>query len=241
MRCKWLVAGIGLVCAGGVIVTGVLPALTISPTPSATAGNSPSTPAEAQRSGIERSVLRGRAEATWVRPYDVADLAQRATGVVAAEVTDISVGAAIDPPDVSVHPTPAIPTQRIRFRVDAVLRGDAPKTFTLFRTGSRDFEIEGDPPYAVGERYVMFIEPQRASTGGGITGLYLPVGPDGRLKLEGDGRLRTFIKGGPAAALSGKTRQSLLVAVEAAAARGSREDVAPDPPSPIRGSRPAPR
>lgn len=144
--------------------------------------------------------------AEWVEhPADVGDLEQEATAVVEAEVTAVEPGPdLVDDPADGSDPDEAIPTQRIGFSTIQVLDGQAPGTFKLFKTGSADLYLRNDPLYRAGERYVLFIRPRQ-----GEPGTYLPVAPDGRLRLDQDGEAQAFINSPPANQLEGLTPQQI--------------------------------
>lgn len=101
-----------------------------------------------------------------------------------------------------------IPTLRNEFRNLETLAGSVESTFTLFKTGSSSVSLEGDPPYDVGQRYVLFIAPRNEGDG-----TYLPVGPDGRLREGSDGRIHALIKGPVGNALDGKSTAEVKAAV----------------------------
>jgi hypothetical protein len=124
--------------------------------------------------------------ASWAfRPRTVEELAARAKLVVEAEVAGVRRGAPMWPRGDSPYAT-AIPTQRIDLKVTDSLRGaaSAGDELTLFKTGGERegmvLSLEGDPPYRVGERYVLFLEPRGDGT-------FIPSAPDGRLRLGADG------------------------------------------------------
>jgi hypothetical protein len=138
------------------------------------------------------------------RPETVEELAADATVLVEARVTGIQAG----PELLSPHPDlPAdeagIPTQRIVFETVEVLDGQIPPTFKLFKTGSRDLYLQGDPLYAVGESYVLFLEPQ------GEAGTWIPAAPDGRLELDAQGEADPVISGPVSDDLEGKTPEEI--------------------------------
>lgn len=132
--------------------------------------------------------------AAWAfRPKSVDDMVSRATVGGVATVAKIAAGAPLrgDEPD------DVMPTQRITFRFDQRWFGSGPAELVLYKTGNNATWIEDDPPYAVGEKYVMFVSPrpEEPST-------YLNVAPDGRLKVQ-DGRLRPLVEGAVARSLGG--------------------------------------
>lgn len=145
------------------------------------------------------------AEVVWEpRPNSVNELADETTVLVEAEVIGIETG----PDLVSQSPADsaaehAIPTQRILFSTLEVLSGQAPSTFKLFKTGSPDMHLKGDPLYRVGERYVLFLEPH------GESGTYIPSAPDGRVELDAHGQADPVIGGPVAAELEGKTTEQI--------------------------------
>lgn len=135
------------------------------------------------------------------RPESVDDLDDEAHAVVEAEVEGIRSG----PDLVSAEPgEPAgeerIPTQRIALRTLERFDGQMPDRFDLFKTGSADLYLEDDPPYRVGERYVLFLRPRQSEPR-----TYMPSAPDGRL-LEGEeGEVAPTIEGPVADELAGDT------------------------------------
>jgi hypothetical protein len=145
------------------------------------------------------------ASVTWDdRPESVEELADDATVLVEATVTGIADG----PELLSPHPDlPAdeagIPTQRISFETVKVLDGQIAATFNVFKTGSSDLYLQGDPLYAVGESYVLFLEPQ------GEAGTWIPAAPDGRLELDAQGEADPVISGPVADDLEGKTPEEI--------------------------------
>ena len=122
------------------------------------------------------------------RPETSAELAADSTSLVEARVTGVEAGPDLNDP--LNDPDTAIPTQRITFETVDVLDGQIPETFRLFKTGSADVHLQGDPLYEVGESYVLFLEPQ------GEPGTYIPVAPDGRLELDAQHEADPVI-GGP--------------------------------------------
>jgi hypothetical protein len=78
----------------------------------------------------------------------------------------------------------AVPTQTITFSTNAVLKGHVANTFTVFHTGQAAIALNGDPPYAVGQQYVLFLATQRPD------GRYVIVSPEGRYAVE-NGVIRT--------------------------------------------------
>lgn len=158
----------------------------------------------------QTKVVTGRSlSAAWAfRPDDLAALTKRSAAVVVATVTGIEPGPSID--DGSGEPGFAIPTQRIAFAADETWIGDVPAKFKLFKTGSQAVYMDGDPPYAVGERYLLFIAPRE-----GDRSTWINPAPDGRLRLRGD-TLEPLIDGPVGRALARRPRPDARRAVVAA-------------------------
>lgn len=103
---------------------------------------------------------------------------------LSATVVKATVRAVIDGDDI-VMPIPGtesevdrIPTQRILFEADRVHRGSIDEVFELFHTGNETFVLGGDPPYEVGETYMLFLQPRE-------DGSHLVVSPEGRFRVRG--------------------------------------------------------
>lgn len=130
--------------------------------------------------------------ATWAfRPQSLAEAMAASTLAVEAEVTAVNAGPDLTTPSAGHGGTVRIPTQRITFSVVSTLAGTPVSRFQLFKTGAAGddaFYLGGDPPYHVGERYVLFMV-------GRGDGSWIPVGPDARVVAHPDGRLQTFISG----------------------------------------------
>jgi hypothetical protein len=154
---------------------------------------------------------RGTSLAVWAfRPESLRDLSDHSDQIVVARVLEVRQGPDLEsPPDPRAPDEGGIPTQRIAFAVEHTIRGadGSPlDRFTLFRTGgSREgdapLSLEGDPPYHVGEQYLLFL-----SRGPGDT--KIPAAPDGRLLLS-DGRLRPLIEGAVGDAAAGRTPNAI--------------------------------
>jgi hypothetical protein len=138
------------------------------------------------------------------RPDSVAELADDTTALVEADVVAVEDGPDLtsDFPgdDPAEH---AIPTQRISFHTVHVLDGGMPPTFKLFKTGSVDTHLQGDPAYATGERYVLFLRPY------GEPGTYVPAAPDGRIGLDSMGEADPVIGGPVSQELDGLTPEEI--------------------------------
>ena len=187
-------AAVTLVCAA--VLSGGLLAIQLT-------GASPSARAEGDHAhhGGSNAVTFG---ATWAeRPKSLQEMKKRAVAVMEAEVVSIDAG-----PDLPSEER-TIATQRITFRSVDSLKGAAPETFVLFKTGSATMSLEGDPPYSVGEHYVMFVERRTDPN----DGTWLPIGPDGRLKLDKDKRIKPLIDGPVASELAGKSKDDVKASV----------------------------
>lgn len=142
--------------------------------------------------------------ATWYyRPETLAEALELAEVVVVAQVTGVH-----DAPDIVV-PVKAlengedrIPNQRIAFKVNRIIKGEIDRTFDLFHTGNESFVLAGDPPYEVGQRYVLFLMPRE-------DGSYLVVSPEGRYQVTGEGLIPAS-EAGFAKNLEGSSVRSLL-------------------------------
>lgn len=148
--------------------------------------------------------------ASWAkRPASLKEIKARATAVVEAEVTRIESGPDLVVPDRNEpNGEIRIPTQRVGFRRLDTYAGAVESDFSVFKTGSSSVSLEGDPPYAVGERYVLFIAPRMEGDGS-----YLPAGPDGRLREDDRSQVQAVIPGPVADALDGKPKSEVKAAV----------------------------
>lgn len=149
------------------------------------------------------------------RPEDVIAMIDRAPVVVEARVSAINPGTpltSVETLDDGTQETVAIPTQRIAFRTLSTSKGAAPATFDLWKTGSENVAIEGDPPYAAGERYLLFMEP-RLDGAGQPDGSYIPVAPDGRLTVDADNVLHEVIDGPVGDTLEGQRLEAVALSV----------------------------
>ena len=144
-------------------------------------------------------------------PKTLPQLAGESSAAVEVEVEAVRAGEEIVASDPTVPgPELVIPTQLVDVRVISALEGTAPERLTLFKLGSDATYARDDPPYEVGRRYVVFVEPRRADDGSGRhpDGSFLASTPDGRL-LEQRGRLEALGDGPLADELDGMTVQAL--------------------------------
>jgi hypothetical protein len=139
------------------------------------------------------------------RPESVSELGGDSTVLVEAEVTAIEAG-----PDLPAEPGDdlAMPTQRIVFSTTEVLDGQIAETFKLFKTGSEELYLQGDPLYEAGESYLLFLEPQ------GEPGTYIPAAPDGRIELDAQGEADPVIPGPVAEQVEGESTEQIAEAAE---------------------------
>jgi hypothetical protein len=106
-------------------------------------------------------------------PRNLSEVMKLSRAIVVAEVTGV-----YDSPDIVV-PVEGLENNesRIAFEVQQSLRGDLGSSFDLFHTGNEHFVLAGDPPYRVGQRYVLFLTPREDGT-------YRVVSPEGRFAIE---------------------------------------------------------
>lgn len=152
------------------------------------------------------------------RPQTVDEMAQRAEAIVVGRVVGVRPGPFIQPRGTQDSTGEgALPTQRISVHVsdslDEGLKIDAGSTVTLFRTGGTretgvSLELEGDPEYRPGDRYVLFLRERDAGDG-----TLLPVAPDGRLSLDSDGQMMPLIEGPVGESLDGRTVRELEASI----------------------------
>ena len=154
------------------------------------------------------------------RPSDVAELVALSKLIVEAEVSEITPGPDLYPvgdPD-KQSPDYAVPTQRVKVDVVRQLTGAplGPDTsLSIFKTASEDAYLEGDPPYAVGERYILFLRPKQDDPK-----TLIPVAPDGRIG---------FTKTGAEVAIAGPIADQINAISPAALAALISADLPPTP------------
>ncbi len=151
------------------------------------------------------------ASPTWIRPATIKELVRDSTHVVEAEVVGIRRGDDLGRGRKYSPQEPSLPTQRVTFRTLDVLRGDpALRTFDVFRVGSEQLLVEGDPNFRRGERYVLFIHPRQPAPGEPREpDLFITTGPDGRLRANDRGRFEAVIDGGVADRLDNKDKKEI--------------------------------
>jgi hypothetical protein len=159
-------------------------------------------------------------EASWAfRPASVADATDKATAVVEGEVVSVTRGEDIVS-SVAGEPNneTRIPTQRIRLRVDSVLKGTARvgDVLDVFQTGGlaaptgspngkqgmrADTHLVvtlDDPLYQPGEQYLLMLED-------GPRGMLRSVAPEGRYRIEANRTLTPMIDNSVTRGIKGKS------------------------------------
>ena len=107
-------------------------------------------------------------------PQSVQEAYQLSTVAVLATVTQIE-----QTPDLVVlaqgepEGVDRVPNQTITLAVNETFKGVGSKTIQVFHTGDAVRWADGDPAYAVGEQYVLFLLPRE-------DGRYVLVAPEGR-------------------------------------------------------------
>lgn len=155
---------------------------------------------------------------TWKdTPRSLAETEKLASDVVVAEVTAIEKG-----PDLVVkaesEPTglDVIPTQHITLKVYETMKGSATEV-VVFHTGDGVQYIAGDPSYAVGERYVLFLTPKGDATDSKRNAaMHRVVSPEGRYLIGKDESLTTFSDMAFAKDFNGKALGHMKTSVKAA-------------------------
>lgn len=124
-----------------------------------------------------------RAHAFWVnQPKTMAETIDLSTAVVMVRVVGVWDAPDIVVPVEGLNPEneSRVPNQRITFQVTQVVDGKISRTFDLFHTGNEEFIVEGDPPYEVGQNYLLFVTPRE-------DGSFLLVSPEGRYQVTEGG------------------------------------------------------
>lgn len=140
--------------------------------------------------------------ATPLQAFALGNIAVRATVASVEQADPITVAVPGEPGGVDT-----VATQRITFRTNEVLKGRLGDTFAVFRTGDAATSLEGDPAYAVGEEYVLFLDEQRPD------GRHVLVSPEGRYAVEG-GTVRAISERPGVAAVSGLSYESFRATLQ---------------------------
>lgn len=125
-----------------------------------------------------------RVMAVWYHnPRSLAETYDLASAVIVARVAGIHDAADIVVEAASIEGgVHRVPNQRIALQVTRTLKGEVGSEIELFHTGNREFVLGGDPPYEVGERYLLFLMSRD-------DGAYLVVSPEGRYQVKAGGRI----------------------------------------------------
>ena len=109
------------------------------------------------------------------------------------------------------------PHRRVHLEVTKLLRGNVERQFKIWQTGNDTVQLVDDPPYRVGEAYVLFLRPVDNEPG-----TYVHVGPPGRFRaLNNKLELMPRVVNVPfAAALAGKSVSELEQALSRDEAAG---------------------
>lgn len=152
------------------------------------------------------------------RPDDLGELTEESKAVVVAEVESIRQGEPMVASSASAEDPIVIPTELVELRVAELIEGELPERFTLYKLGQGDLQPSGDPAYAVGERYLLFVRRRLEDDldSPHPDGTYIAVAPDGRLEQEPSGELSSLIDGEVANELDGLTISQAEDAVAAA-------------------------
>lgn len=134
------------------------------------------------------------------RPDDLNDLVSESRATLVGEVTAISPG----PP---LAGEAYVPTQRVEIATSETLEGSAPQSFILFSIGSEEVFSTENPPFAIGESYLLFVERRLNDdlSAPNPDGTYLLTAPDGRLEEASNGELVPVVDGPVADELGGAT------------------------------------
>jgi hypothetical protein len=114
-------------------------------------------------------------------PRSLVEAAEMASAVVVARVTGV-----YDAPDIVVpakgldNDEHRVPNQRVAFEVTRAIRGKVEASFDLFHTGNATYVLDGDPPYEMGQRYLLFLTPREDGT-------YRAISPEGRYEITPHG------------------------------------------------------
>lgn len=114
-------------------------------------------------------------------PRTLTDAVELSSAVVVARVAGV-----YDAPDIVVpvegleNGEDRIPNQRIAFEVKKTIFGEVESSFDLFHTGNETYVLDGDPPYEMGKKYLLFLTPRDDGT-------YRVISPEGRFEVTRGG------------------------------------------------------
>ena len=139
-------------------------------------------PGESDHHDHGNDVISGKpvVHALWYEnPQSLSEAVGLANAIVLAKVVEI-----YDEPDIVVPITPngdevdRVPNQLIVLKTLRVLNGAMrEETIPLFHTGNEDYILIGDPPYRMGETYLLFLTARDDST-------YRVISPEGRYRVK---------------------------------------------------------
>lgn len=150
--------------------------------------------------------------ASWVRRANSID---EAVGQSQVGVLGVVEGVRTGEPLTGKAADDVTPTQLIDIKVTKTLFGSASQRIVLFKTGDNQTWIEGDPPYAVGEKYLLLLTPRLGPDGKVERDTFIPSSPDARIKLDGT-KPTVLIEGKMKSDLQGKSTDGLVSSVEGA-------------------------
>jgi len=123
-----------------------------------------------------------RVHALWYHnPRSLRETMNLANSIVVARVVGVHDAADIVVPVAGLeNGERRIANQRIALQVERRLKGRVAPAIELFHTGDQDFVLDGDPPYEVGQMYLLFLMSRE-------DGSYLVVSPEGRYEVTEGG------------------------------------------------------
>jgi hypothetical protein len=166
------------------------------------------TPRRAQRP-TDAPPRRVVIQAMWQRSATPREAARASAAIVAATVERVaSAPPERIPPTREGYAPPPLPVQAVTLRVDRQLAGrPVDERIHLIAPGGelngQQISVEGSPPYRQGQRYVLFLMPNRERSG------YHALELDGRYLRGVDGRYRSVATDNAAAKLNGKTETAI--------------------------------
>jgi hypothetical protein len=154
-----------------------------------------------------------RVNAAWVfQPESFEEARNKAKDVVQADVVAVEDGPPLGTPNANEPgDEEMIPTQKVTLRVTKAHKGSkqAGDMIELFQTGSACYQVEHDPLYKAGEKYILMLDD-------GPKGMLKTVSPEGRIKKNADGTLETFVDDKATSKVKGKKLKDIEPALEGA-------------------------
>lgn len=156
-------------------------------------------------------VAQGKAHgnAYWIRPASVRELYGDSDFVGVVRIEAIAAGEDLETPpsaDVSANDVAPIPTQKISATVEKQWGGPRRRTIEIFKTGDQARWLEDDPPYAVGQVYIVAGKWRE-------DGLLVPFGPEGRLEVR-NGKTHSLTDSTVGRANDGRDSGDLVTSIE---------------------------